>query len=132
VPSVSRERGQVATQPAGVQPWQPVATASAAEKNRHLVADELAAAVGKDRWAPGEACTVLLADVGGGSSNPTPIQHDAPADLGAAGPNRLNARQTKLLGKKGSGHGVASQETPRNGSFNRLHIDTSPLQWLQE
>jgi hypothetical protein len=45
---------------AGVQPGQPVAATGAAEENRRLVADQLAAAVGEDGRATDQARQVLL------------------------------------------------------------------------
>jgi hypothetical protein len=59
--------------------------ARAAEENRRLVADELAAAVGQDWWAAGQACQVLLVVAGRGTSAPAAVWPDAAADLGAAG-----------------------------------------------
>lgn len=70
---------------------------------------------------------VLLADACARSSNPSPIRSDSSADLGAAGPNRLKARQTKRPGKEGLWVWSGVREMPRNGSFSPLHIDTSRL-----
>jgi len=84
-----------------------------------LVADELAAAVG-------EVCTVLLAVAGREPPDVTPLRHDAPADQGAAGPNRLTRIKRSCWGKKGS----ARRGIRWNGNFGQLHIDTSPPQGL--
>jgi len=60
--------------------------------DRQLVVDQCAAAARQDRWASGEACAVLLAALGGESSDPTPVRVDAPTDLGAADPDGLTRR----------------------------------------
>jgi len=62
----------------------PVAAARAAEEDRELVADQLAATGGEDRRAVGETCPVVLAPVGGGPSDAPGVCGDSVADLGAA------------------------------------------------
>jgi hypothetical protein len=64
-------------------------TARAAEENRRLVADELAAAVGQNRRATDQARQVLLVVAGRGTSAPAAVWPDASADLGIAGAERL-------------------------------------------
>src|SRR5215471_21227011 len=91
-----------------------------------LVADELAAAVGEDGRAVGEACTVLLAVAGREPPDATPLRHDAPADLGAAGPNKLTRIKRSCWGKKAQ----ARRGVRWNGNFGQLHIDASPPQGL--
>ena len=44
-----------------LQSGQFVAAVGAAQANRQLVADQLGATAGEDRWAAGETCTLLLA-----------------------------------------------------------------------
>ena len=56
----------------------------AAEENRPLVADELAAMVGEDWRAVDETCPVLLPPVSLGPSDAAGVRCDSPADLGAA------------------------------------------------
>ena len=48
-----------------------------AQADRELVADELAATIGEDRWAAGQACPLLLASAGGRTSEPTAVRSDA-------------------------------------------------------
>ena len=70
-----------------------------------------------------------LAIAGRGASAPAAVWPDAAADLGAAGPNRLTRVKRSRWGKRAqASSGV--RETPPNGSFSRLHIDTSPPQGL--
>jgi hypothetical protein len=57
-----------------------VATVGTAEEDREVVVDELAAAVGEDRRAAGETCTVLLAALGGKSSDEAVVYGDGGAD----------------------------------------------------
>jgi hypothetical protein len=64
VPSLPVERSAVATRRAGLQPWQPLAAAGAAEPDQELVADELAAPADEDRRTAGQARPVLLAPAG--------------------------------------------------------------------
>ena len=47
-----------------LQPGKPVAAVGAAEKDRELVADQLAAALGEDGREADQARSVLLADAG--------------------------------------------------------------------
>ena len=67
-----------------VQPGEPVAAAGAAEEDRSLVADQLAAAAGEDGRPVGEACALLLAAVSGRSSDAAGVRGDFAAHLGAA------------------------------------------------
>jgi len=86
------------------KPGQPVASPRAAEENRRLVADELAAAVGQDRWAAGQACPLLLAATCRGASASTPVRVDAPANLGAASAERVALRwRLQNLGSREEG-----------------------------
>ena len=67
-----------------LQPGEPVAADGAAEENRPLVADELAATAGEDRRQAGQARPVLLAAAGRGPSDAAGVQRDSAADLDAA------------------------------------------------
>ena len=85
--SCHRFRGQrsaTATERAGLQPGQLVATARTAEQDQELVADELATQVDEDRRSAGQARAVLLAVAGRGVSEPQAVRRHAASDLGAA------------------------------------------------
>src|ERR1019366_2457478 len=73
LPSVSVQRGAPMAEPDRLQPGQLVATAGAAEEDRELVADQLAAATGEDGRAVGEACPLLLVDAGREPSDAAPV-----------------------------------------------------------
>ncbi len=79
------EPSAVGTEPAGLQPGEFVASASAAPRNRELAADESAATAGEDRRTAGEACAVLLASPGGRASEPAAIRGDAGPDRTTTG-----------------------------------------------
>ena len=72
-----------------------MAPGRAAEENRRLVADELAAAVSEDGRASGQARPVLLAVGGRGTFAPARVWPDASADPCAAGAERV-ALQLRL------------------------------------
>jgi hypothetical protein len=84
-------RSSVVAQYSRLQPGQFVAEAGAAEGNRNVVVDQLAAMVGKDRRATGKACAVLLADAGGKPSDAAPAWKHAAADGGIAAASRVGA-----------------------------------------
>jgi hypothetical protein len=73
-----------------LQPGQPVAAAGAAEGNRNVVVDQLAATVGEDRWTAGEACPLPPAFAGGKPSDEAAVweygatHRDAAAASGVA------------------------------------------------
>jgi hypothetical protein len=69
-----------------------VAPARAAEENRCLVAEELAAAARENWRATYQAYLVLLAVAGRGASVPAPVWPDAAADLCAATAERVALR----------------------------------------
>ena len=60
-----------------------MAVAGAADEDRHLVADQLAAAAGEDGWTAGEACPLLLAFAGGEPSDEAALWEYGAADRGA-------------------------------------------------
>jgi len=72
------------------------------------VPDELAAAIGEDGRAAGEACAVLLAAAGQEPPDATPVRNDAPADLGATRARRLRRGDCRKAarGMKQEGSGV--------------------------
>ena len=72
-----------------IQPGQPVAAAGAAEGNRNMVFDQLAAAAGEDRRTVGKACLVLLAIVGGEPPDAAPVWKHTAADRGFATASRI-------------------------------------------
>jgi hypothetical protein len=74
-----------------IQLGQPVAAAGAAEGNRNVVVDQLAAAAGEDRRAVGKACPLLLAVVGREPSDAAPVRKHAAAHGGSAGARRIIA-----------------------------------------
>ena len=55
-----------------------------AERNRELVADELAATAGEDRRTAGQTCALLLATCGGRTSDAAAVRGDAGPDRAAA------------------------------------------------
>ena len=71
-------------EPDRLQLGKPVAAAGAAEEDRELVADQLAATVGEDGRAVGETCAVLLASVGRGPSDAAAVWGNFAEGLGAA------------------------------------------------
>jgi hypothetical protein len=74
----------------------------------------------------GQACTVLLAFAGGEPCDAAAVRNDAQPDLGAAGPNRLTrSGSNEAAGQKRAQARSGVRETPWNGSFSRLCIDTS-------
>jgi hypothetical protein len=66
-----------------------------------VVVDQLAATVGKDRRAAGEACPLLLAIVGGEPSHAALVRKHAAADGGAAGASGVVEELGNKYGRKG-------------------------------
>src|SRR5579864_8289520 len=93
VSPVPGERGPAAAERARVQLGEPVAPTRATETDRQLVADQSPAAPRQDGRTAGETREVLLAPAGGEPSDAAAVRRDAPADLGAAGADRLRGRQ---------------------------------------
>ncbi len=69
LPSVPVQRGAALAERDGLQPGQRVAAPGAAQQDRAVVADELAATVGEDGRVPNQTCPLLLAAPGGGPSD---------------------------------------------------------------
>ena len=84
LPSLPVERGAALAECDRLQPGEPVAAPGAAEEDRQVVADQLAAAAGEDGRAAGEARPLLLAPAGGESSEAPPVRVDGAADRVAA------------------------------------------------
>ncbi len=89
LPSISVERSAAPAECDRLQPGQPLATVSAAQENRQLVADESAATTGEDGRTAGEACSVLLADAGGRASDARTVRCDVATDRDAAASREL-------------------------------------------
>ena len=85
-----------------IQTGQPVAAAGAAEGNRNVVVDQLAATVGEDRRATGQACAVLLAIAVREPSHAAPVWKRAAADGGFADASRIGtAARPNQSGRRG-------------------------------
>ena len=84
LPSVPVQRSTVLAKHPCLQPGQSVATAGPAAEGRTLVLDEYPAAIGQDRWPLGETRPVLLAIVGGESSDAAAVWKHGTADRSAA------------------------------------------------
>ena len=84
LPPLPRQRGAAVAEPDRLQPQQFVAAAGAADEGRHLVADQLAAAVGENRRAVHQTCALLLVAVGREASDAAAVCWHAAEDRGAA------------------------------------------------
>jgi hypothetical protein len=80
---IARAGNQLFRSPARLQPWQPMAAASVAEKNRSLVAHELTEAAGEIRRTPEQGRPLLLATAGRESPHPVAVWGHAAQDCGA-------------------------------------------------
>ena len=76
-------RGVAVAQPDRLQLGEPLAAVCAAEEDRELVADQLAAAAGEDRRQGGQARPMLLADVGRKPPDQAAVRKHGTADRGA-------------------------------------------------
>jgi hypothetical protein len=95
---------------------QPVATAGAAEGNRHMVIDQLAAAAGEDGRAAGKARPLLLAAVGGEPPDAAPVWKHTAADRGFAAASRVgSAGRRNQSGRRRGVEGRVSERVLRNG-----------------
>src|ERR1035437_7329024 len=95
LPPVPVERGAAVTERDRIQLGQPVASAGAAEGNRNVVVDQLAAAAGEDRRPVGQAFPLLLAVLGREPSDAAPVRKHAAADSGFAAAGRIGAAATR-------------------------------------
>ena len=91
LPPFPVERGAAVAERDRLQLGQPLAAAGAAEGNRYVVVNQFAAAVGEDGWAADQACSLLLAIVGGEPSDAAPVRKHAVADGGIAAAGRVGA-----------------------------------------
>ena len=74
-----------------------VAAAGAAQANRELVADQLAAKAGEDGGTAGETCPLLPGSAGGRTSEPASVRSDAGSDrAGTAGDGIARAQSVAL------------------------------------
>ena len=81
-------------EPDRLQLGKPLAAAGAAEEDRQLVADELAAAAREDGRAVGEACPLLLVDAGREPSGAAALWSHAVQDRGATLDSGIGEPQT--------------------------------------
>ena len=72
-----------------LQPGECLATIGAAAEDQEWVADQLAAATGENRWAIGQARTVLLIAPGEEPSDAAAVRSDGGAGCSAAGASRV-------------------------------------------
>ncbi len=93
LPSFPVERGAAVTEPNRLQPGESVAAAGAADDDRQLVADQLAAAVGEDRRSAGETCARVLAALGQGAAASEAVCKLAEDDHGIAPTRRLATQE---------------------------------------
>ncbi len=113
LPSLSVERGAALAECDRLQSGQPVATASVAEEDWELVADELAAAAGEDGRSAGETCALLLAFAGRRTSESEAVRQHAENDRGVAAAGRLANQDRKQTSarKPSSGEVSAARQT---------------------
>jgi len=62
----------------------------AAEGDRIVVAHQLAAAAGENRWSVGKACAVLPDDAGGRTPHATAVRDDVAQNRAVAASGKLN------------------------------------------
>ncbi len=135
LPSVPIERGAAVAECDRLQPGQPVATASVAEEDWELVANELAAAAGEDGRSAGETCALLLALAGRRTSDSEAVRQHAENDRDVAAAGRLANQDRKQTSarKPSSGEVSATRQTgagktstagPQNGQ-NEPHYHPS-------
>ena len=95
-------------EPDRLRPGKPVAAAGAAEEDRELVADQLAAAAGEDGRAVGETCAVLLASVSRGPSDAPSFRGDFAEDLGVTVAGGVAIDSWREVGEERGWEGEAS------------------------
>src|SRR2546425_9114466 len=119
LPSVPIERGVALAECDRLQSGQPVATASVAEEDWELVADELAAAAaGEDGRSACETCALLLALAGRRTSESEAVRQHAENDRGAAAAERVANQETanRALRSHLVGRSVSGEAGWRRGS----------------
>ena len=102
LPSVSLEPSAAGAEPVGVQLGEFVAAAGFAERDSELVSDKFAATAGEDRRAAGQTCALLLATLGGRTSEPAAVRGDAGSDHAAAGTDGIIIRWWSSPHRNGS------------------------------
>jgi hypothetical protein len=91
LPSVPVQRRAALAERDRLQPGEPVAAAGAAQEDRRLVVDQLAAAVSEVGWPIDQARSLLLAGPGGESSDAATVRQHAGADSWAVPSGRIAA-----------------------------------------
>ena len=124
LPPIPVERGAaMAERDRIIQPGQPVAAAGAAEGNRHMVVDQLAAAAGEDQRTADQACPLLLAAVGGEPPDAAPVWKHTAADRGFAAASRVgSAGRRNQSGRRRGVEGGVSEKSLRNGANHGLLV----------
>jgi hypothetical protein len=84
LPPLPGQRGAAVAEPDRLQSRQPVAAAGAADEDRALVADQLAAAVGENRRPIDQTRPLLLVAAGGESPDAAVVCRHVGKDRGAA------------------------------------------------
>src|SRR2546427_8247423 len=126
LPSLSVERGAALAECDRLQSGQPVATASVAEEDWELVADELAAAAGEDGRLAGETCALLLAFAGRRTSGSEAVRQHAENDRGVAAAGRLaNQDRKQTSGRKRHPAGKCQ----RRGKLGRAKPAQRSAEW---
>ncbi len=110
-----------------------VALAGAADEDRHLVADQLAAAAGENRRTVDKAQTLLLVAAGGESPDPTALRQHAAQDRDAAVASRISRRAGRGdVGDDAGAQGEVSAESLGkrviSGRCVRVRCETGPPQ----
>src|ERR1039458_2698265 len=92
LPSFSLKPSAAGAEPARLQPGQFVASAGFAERDSELVSDQFAATAGEDRRTAGQTCALLLATLGGRTSDAAALRGDAGSDRATAGTDGIDRR----------------------------------------
>src|ERR1700683_448727 len=87
--TLSCQQGATVGERHRLQPGELVATVGAARADREVVADQLAAVAGEDRWTAHPTCALLLVAVGREPSNTAVVCRDAAEDRDAAVAGRI-------------------------------------------
>src|SRR6516164_4570549 len=93
-----------------LQPGEPLAPARAAEADRHLVADELAATPDEDRWPPRETRALLLVATGRRTLDAAAVRGDRAAADDAVGAGRTAAPSLLLTVRQLPEVGMVSEK----------------------
>ena len=93
-----------------LQPGKPLAAARAAEADRHVVADELAATPDEDGWPAREARAVLLVATGRRTPDAAAVRGDRAAADDAVGAGRIAAPSLLLTVRQVPEVGMVSEK----------------------